>query len=218
MQLVQAEIDRSAYPDLALNWHLIDALGWIIPIESFSYSGLTPIKAIQEIAAAAGGFVYSEANSQAITIKPLYKKTFWDSMNTNDYDILLPESIVTELSTDYETYPDYNGISLTNDKTGATGLVKRTGTSGGVMVETVNNNLFTSASVMGAYAKSALAKAGMVEMHTFTMPLAQEIGQCKPADVLAFNAEWWGIVDSVSYSFTYSKVTQTVIVERANHE
>lgn len=218
VQLVQAEIDRSAYPALALNWQLIDALGWIVPTESFSYSGLTPIKAIQEIAAAGGGFVYSEANSQAITIKPLYKKTFWDSMSTDDYDILLPESIVTEQSTDYETYPDYNGTSLTNDKTGDTGLVKRTGTSGDVLVETVNNNLFTSASVMGAYAKSALAKAGMIETHTFTMPLTQEIGQCKPADILAFNAEWWGVVDSVSYSFTYSKVTQTVTVERVNHE
>lgn len=218
VQLVQAEIDRSAYPDLALNWQLIDALGWIVPTESFSYSGLTPIKAIQEIAAAGGGFVYSEANSQAITIRPLYKKTFWDSMSTNDYDILLPESIITEQSTDYETYPDYNGISLTNDKTGKTGLVKRTGSSGDVLVETVNNNLFTSASVMGAYGKSALAKAGMVEMHTFTMPLTQEIGLCKPADILAFNAEWWGIVDSISGSFTYSKVTQTVTVERVNHD
>ncbi|WP_448761173.1 hypothetical protein [Acinetobacter tandoii] len=217
VQLAQAEIDRSAYPDLALNWQLIDALGWIVPTESFSYSGLTPIKAIQEIAAA-GGFVYSEANSQAITIKPLYKKTFWDSISTDDYDILLPESIVTELSTDYDTYPDYNGISLTNDKTGDIGLVKRTGTSGDVLVETVNNNLFTSASVMGAYGKSALAKAGMVEMHTFTMPLTQEIGLCIPADILAFNAEWWGVVDSISGSFTYSKVTQTVTVERVNHE
>jgi hypothetical protein len=218
VQLVQAEIDRSAYPDIGLNWQLIDTLGWIVPTESFSYSGLTPIKAIQEIAAAAGGFVYSEAHSQAITIKPLYKKTFWDSMSLDDYDILLPESFITEQSTDYELYPDYNGISLTNDKTGTTGLVKRTGTSGDVLVETVNNNLFTSASVMGSYGKSALAKAGMVETHTFNMPLTPEVGQCKPADILTFNAEWWGIVDSVSYSFTYSKVTQTVTVERVNHE
>jgi hypothetical protein len=96
--------------------------------------------------------------------------------------------------------------------------VKRTGTSGDVLVETVNNNLFTSASVMGSYGKSALAKAGMVETHTFSMPVTLEVGQCKPADILAFNAEWWGIVDSVSYSFTYSKVTQTVTVERVNHE
>ncbi|MFW2039278.1 hypothetical protein ACG92Y_12325 [Acinetobacter ursingii] len=218
VQLAQAEIDRSAYPDLGVNWQLIDALGWIVPTESFSYSGLTPIKAIQEIAAAGGGFVYSEADNQAITIKPLYKKTFWNPLQESDYDILLPESIVLEQSTDYETYPDYNGISLTNDKTGQTGIVKRTSTSGDVVAETVNNNLFTSASVMGAYAKSTLAKAGLVETHTFNMPLTDQIGLCKPADILAFNADWWGVVDSVSVSFAYSKVNQSVTVERVNHE
>lgn len=218
VQLVQAEIDRSAYPDLTLNWQLIDALGWIVPTESFSYGGLTPIKAIQEIAAAGGGFVYSEADTQAITIKPLYKKTYWDPIAVAEYDILLPESIVTEQSTDYEVYPDYNGITLTNDKTGLTGQIKRTGTSGNVLYESVNNRLFTSDQVMGSYGKSKLAKSGLVESHTFSMPLTSEIGQCKPADILAFNAEFWGVVDSVSVSFTYSKVTQSVTVERVNHE
>ena len=218
VQLAQAEIDRSAYPDLMLNWQLIDALGWIVPTESFSYGGLTPIKAIQEIAKAGGGFVYSEADSQAITIKPLYKKTYWDPIAISEYDILLPESIVTEQSTDYEVYPDYNGITLTNDKTGLTGQIKRTGTSGDVLYESVNNRLFTSNQVMGSYGKSKLAKAGLVESHTFSMPLTSEIGQCKPADILAFNAEFWGVVDSVSVSFTYSKVTQSVTVERVNHE
>lgn len=218
VQLVQAEIDRSAYPDLMLNWQLIDALGWIVPTESFSYSGSTPVKAIQEIAAAGGGFVYSEADTQAITIKPLYKKTYWDPIAVAEYDILLPESIVTEQSTDYEVYPDYNGITLTNDKTGLTGQIKRTVTSGNVLYESVNNRLFTSDQVMGGYGKSKLAKAGLIESHTFSMPLTSEIGQCKPADILAFNAEFWGVVDSVSVSFTYSKVTQSVTVERVNHE
>ena len=218
VQLAQAEIDRSAYPDLMLNWQLIDALGWIVPTESFSYNGSTPIKAIQEIAAAGGGFIYSEADSQAITVKPMYKKTYWDPIAISEYDILLPESIVTEQSTDYEVYPDYNGVTLTNDKTGQTGQIKRTGTSGDVLYESVNNRLFTSNQVMGSYGKSKLAKAGLVESHTFSMPLTSEIGQCKPADILAFNAEFWGVVDSVSVSFTYSKVTQSVTVERVNHE
>lgn len=218
VQLAQAEIDRSAYPDLALNWQLIDALGWIIPTESFSYSGLTPIKAIQEIASSGGGFVFSESDSQAITIKPLYKKTFWNPISVDEYDILLPESFVLDQSTDYENYPDYNGISLTNDKTGQTGIVKRTGTSGDALVETANNNLFTSASVMASFGKAALARAGLVESHTFNMPLTSKIGHCKPADVLAFNAEWWGIVDAVSVSFTYSKASQSVTVERVQHE
>lgn len=217
-QLAQAEINRSAYPDLGLNWQLIDALGWILPSESFSYSGLTPIKAIQEIAAAGGGFVYSEAGSQAITIKPLYKKTYWDSIAIDEYDILLPESIVTDQSTNYEIYPEYNAIALTNDKTGGTGQVKRHGTSGDVLYETTNNRLFTSETVMGSYGKSKLAKAGLVESHDFNMPLTEEVGQCKPGDILAFNAEFWGIVDAVSCSWAYSKVTQSVTVERVNRE
>ena len=29
------------------------------------------------------------------------------------------------------------------------------------------------------------------------MPLTSEIGQCKPADILAFNAEFWGVVFDV---------------------
>lgn len=218
VQLAQAEIERSAYPDLQLYWKLIDDLGWIVPTESFSYSGLTPIKAIQEIANAGGGFVYSDPSSQSITIKPLYKKTFWNTMSIDDYDILLPESIVTEQSTDYETYPNYNGITLTDDKTGLTGQVKRTGTGGDVLYETVNNKLFTDQTVMASFGKSKLARAGLVESHTFTTPLTQQIGQAVPADILAFNSEFWGVVDSVSCSFTYSKVTQSVTVERVNHE
>lgn len=217
VQLVQAEIDRSAYPDLDLNWQLIDALGWIVPNESFSYSNLTPIKAIQEIASAGGGFVYSDADSQTISIKPLYKKTFWNALDIPDYDVLLPESIVLEQSTDYENYPDYNGITLTNDKSGLTGQVKRTGTSGDVLFETVNNPLFTEQNVMASFGKSKLSKAGLVESHTFSMPLTSKIGQCKPSDVLAFNAEFWGVVDSISVSFNYAKVTQQIKVERVNH-
>jgi hypothetical protein len=61
-----------------------------------------------------------------------------------------------------------------NDKTGQTGQVKRTGTSGDVLYETVNNRLFTSNQVMGSYGKSKLAKAGLVESHTFSMPLTSE--------------------------------------------
>lgn len=217
VQLAQAEIDRSAYPDLALNWRLINDLGWIVPTESFSYSSLTPIKAIQEIANAGGGFVYSEADTQAISIKPLYRKAYWDSIAIDEYDILLPESVVIDQSTNYEKYPDYNGITLTNDKTGLTGQIKRTGTGGDVLHETVSNHLFTSQTVMGSFGKSKLAKAGLVESHTFSMPLTSEIGQCKPADILAFNAEFWGVVDAVSVSFTYAKVMQSVTVERVNH-
>ena len=95
--------------------------------------------------------------------------------------------------------------------------MKRTGTSANTLLQPENNPLFNHVS-MGAYGKAKLAKAGMVETHTCSMPISPEVGECVPGEVLAFNAEWWGIVDSVSVSFSHAVVNQTVKVERVNRE
>ncbi len=217
VQLVQAELDR-VNSDVVLNWDLIDALGWILPPESLSYSNLTPIAAIKSIVEAAGGFIYSEPASNTLTIKPRYKKTWWDSIAVEEYDRVIPESIVTDQSTDYQPYPDYNGVFLTNDRTGDTGQVKRIGTSGDVIQESINNPLLTSTTVMHSKGRDILAKAGLVENHSLLMPITQQIGLCLPGELVAFNGDWWGIVDGVSGSFTHKLVNQTVKIERVNRE
>ncbi len=216
VQLAQAELDR-VNSNTQLNWQLIDELGWILPAYSLSYSNLTPIAAIKLIAESAGGFIYSEKSSNALTIKPKYKKTFWDSIAIADYDRLISISLTKDQSTDYELYPDYNGITLTNDQTGLSGQVKRTGTSADTLLETVNNSLFT-VECMGAYGKAQLAKAGMVETHSLVIPIDSEVGECAPGELVAFNGEWWGIIDSVSVSFTHAVVNQTIKVERVNRD
>ncbi|OUY10547.1 hypothetical protein CAP42_05975 [Acinetobacter indicus] len=216
VQLAQAELDR-VFSDTVLNWQLIDDLGWIVANNSLSYSNLAPIAAIKLIAESGGGFIYSEKGSNTLSIKPLYKKTFWDTFTVDDYDRLVPDSLVTSQSTDYELYPDYNGITLTNDRTGKQAQVKRTGTAADVLLPPENNPLFDVIS-MGAFGKAKLAKAGMVETHTLTMPISAEVGECAPGEVFAFNAQWWGIVESVSVSFSHAKVNQTVKVERVNRE
>lgn len=216
VQLAQAELDR-VFSDTVLNWQLIDDLGWIVANNSLSYSSLAPIAAIKLIAESGGGFIYSEKGSNTLSIKPLYKKTFWDAFTVDDYDRMVPDSLVTSQSTDYELYPDYNGMTLTNDRTGKQGQVKRTGTAADVLLPPENNPLFDVVS-MGALGKAKLAKAGMVETHTLTMPISAEVGECAPGEVFAFNAQWWGIVESVSVSFSHVKVNQTVKVERINRE
>lgn len=216
VQLVQAELDR-VNSNLQLDWKLIDELGWILPINSLSYSNLTPIAAIKLIVESAGGFIYSEKNGNTLSIRPLYKKTFWDPIAIADYDRLVPISLVKDQSTDYEIYPDYNGITLSNDRSGLTGQVKRTGTSANTLLETVNHSLFTVES-MGAFGKAKLAKAGMVEKHSLNMLISAEVGECVPGEIIAFNAEWWGIVDSVSVSFNHAAVNQTIKVERVSRD
>lgn len=216
VQLCQAELDR-VFSDTVLNWQLIDALGWIVERECLSYSNLAPMDAIKMVVESGGGFIYSEKGSNTLTIKPLYKKTFWDVLSIAEYDRLLPESAVVSQSTDYQIYPDYNGITLTNDRKALVAQVKRTGTSADTLLQPENNPLFNHVS-MGAYGKAKLAKAGMVETHTYSLPISPEVGECVPGEVLAFNAEWWGIVDSVSVSFSHALVNQTVKVERVNRE
>lgn len=217
VQLAQAELDR-VNSNVVLNWELIDALGWILPPESLSYSNLTPIAVIKMIAEAGGGFVYSEPASNTLTIKPRYKKTWWDSIAIDEYDRVIPESIVTDQSTDYEPYPDYNGVFLTNDRNGDTGQVKRVGTAGDVLQESINSPLLTSSTVMHSKGREVLAKAGLVENHSLLMPITQEIGLCLPGELVAFNGDWWGIVDGVSGSFTHKLVNQTAVIERVNRE
>lgn len=215
-QLCQAELDR-VNSSTTLKWELIDELSWIVPAGSLSYSNMTPIAVIKMIAESAGGFVYSEKGSDTITIKPKYKKTFWDSITVEEYDRLIPESLVTEQSTDYEPYPDYNGITLTNDRSGLSGQIKRTGTAGDTLLETANSPLFTVES-MGAYGKTALAKAGMVETHNLVLPIGPDVSECAPGELVAFNAEWWGIIEGVNVSFNYAVINQSIKVERVNRE
>ncbi|EXE12713.1 hypothetical protein J559_3010 [Acinetobacter sp. 983759] len=215
-QLCQAELDR-VNSSTKLQWELIDELSWIVPAGSLSYSNMTPITVIKMIAESAGGFVYSEKGSNTITVKPKYKKTFWDSITVEEYDRLIPESLVTEQSTDYEPYPDYNGITLTNDSSGLSGQIKRTGTAGDTLLETANSPLFTVES-MGSYGKSALAKAGMIETHNLVMPIGPDVSECAPGDLVAFNAEWWGIIDGVNVSFNHAVINQSIKVESINRE
>ena len=217
VQLAQAELDRVG-SDIVLNWQLIDPLGWVLPANSASYGNSTPIGAISTLVEAGGGFVYSEPDSQTLSIKPLYKKTYWDSLDVGDYDRLIPESIVTDLSTDYEPLPDYNGVWLTNDRSGLTGQVKRTGTAGDNLQQPYNSTLLTSNTVMHSKGRAILAKAGMVEYHSLQMPIHADVGPCEVGELVAFNGEWWGIVDSVSVSFNFGSVMQTVSIERVNHE
>jgi hypothetical protein len=215
-QLCQAELDR-VNSSTTLQWGLIDELSWIVPAGSLSYSNMTPIAVIKMIAESAGGFVYSEKGSDTITIKPKYKKTFWDSITVEEYDRLIPESLVTEQSTDYEPYPDYNGITLTNDRSGLSGQIKRTGTAADTLLETANSPLFTVES-MGSYGKAALAKSGLVETHQLVMPISSDVSECAPGDLVAFNAEWWGIIDVVNVSFNHAVINQSIKVERVNRE
>ncbi|WP_286715254.1 hypothetical protein [Acinetobacter sp. UBA2581] len=219
VQLVQAEIDR-ANSGTSLDWKLIDELGWIVPVESLSYAELAPIDAIKQVVDAGGGFIYSQKAGNTLTILPRYQKGYWDTMAVDDYDILLSESLVMQqnIKKNDEYIADFNAITVVNSRSGESLKVQQRGTSGNVPLEAATGPLFNV--VSGAsYGKNELVKANIQEQHTFSdIPVSQEIGEMLPGKSIAFNGQWWGVIDSVSGSFSHEKVNETITVERISRE
>lgn len=219
VQLVQAELDR-ANSGTSLDWKLIDELGWIVAVESLSYAELAPIDAIKQVVDAGGGFIYSQKADNTLTILPRYQKGYWDSMTVEDYDILLSESLVMQqnIKQNDEYIADFNAITVVNSRSGESLKVQQRGTSGDVPLETVTGPLFNV--VSGAsYGKNELVKANIQELHTFSdIPVSQEIGEMLPGKSIAFNGQWWGVIDGVSGSFSHEKVNETITVERISRD
>ncbi|WP_180075129.1 hypothetical protein [Acinetobacter sp. YH12254] len=219
VQLVQAELDR-ANSGTNLDWKLIEELGWIVPVESLSYAELAPIDAIKQIVDAGGGFIYSQKAGNTLTILPRYQKGYWDAMTVDDYDILLSESLVMQQSIKQndEYIADFNAITVVNSRSGESLKVQQRGTSGDVPLETVTGPLFNV--VSGAsFGKNELVKANIQELHTFSdIPVSQEIGEMLPGKTIAFNGQWWGVIDGVSGSFSHNKVNETITVERISRD
>ncbi|QQN40928.1 hypothetical protein JFY49_07920 [Acinetobacter sp. CS-2] len=219
VQLVQAELDRGNSGTI-LDWKLIDELGWIVPVESLSYAELAPIDAIKQVVDAGGGFIYSQKSGNTLTILPRYQKGYWDSLTVDDYDILLPESVVIQqnIKQNDEYIADFNAITIVNSRSGESLRVQQRGTSGDVPLEAVTGPLFNV--VSGAnYGKSELIQANVQELHTFAdLPVSQEIGEMLPGKSIAFNGQWWGVIDGVSGRFSDEKVNETITVERISRD
>ncbi|WP_180075724.1 hypothetical protein [Acinetobacter sp. YH12106] len=219
VQLVQAELDR-ANAGTVLDWKLIDELGWIVPTESLSYAELAPIDAIKQVVDAGGGFIYSQKAGNTLTISPRYQKGYWEAMTVDDYDILLSESLVMQqnIKKNDEYIADFNAITVVNSRSGESLKVQQRGTSGDVPLETVTGPLFNV--VSGAsYGKNELVKANIQELHTFSdIPVSQETGEMLPGKTIAFNGQWWGVIDGVSGSFSHEKVNETITVERISRD
>ncbi|WP_216934402.1 MULTISPECIES: hypothetical protein [unclassified Acinetobacter] len=219
VQLVQAELDR-AQSNTVLDWKLIDELGWIVPVESLSYAELAPIDAIKQVVDAGGGFIYSQKAGNTLTVLPRYQKGYWDAMTVDDYDILLSESLVMQqnIKKNDEYIADFNAIIIVNSRSGESLKVQQRGTSGDVPLEAVTGPLFNV--VSGAsFGKNELVKANIQELHTFSdIPVSQEIGEMLPGKSIAFNGQWWGVIDGVSGSFSHNKVNETITVERISRD
>lgn len=223
VQLAQAELQRITLDSpFSLQWSLVDELGWNVPANAWSYAELTPIKAIQEIAEGAGGFVSSHMKDRTLLIQPRYAYAPWEWGDLTP-NISIPFNLVLQRTREKDFKPEYNAVAVAAEHQGIQAIVKREGTAGDKMAPTVVTPFINSEQPARSMARAELSKYGKKRMYQDTIPLHPDIGVILPSQIIGMQGRdlntWNGHSYGTSISASWSsdaglKIRQTFTVER----
>lgn len=223
VQLAQAELQRiTSNSPFSLQWSLVDELGWNVPANSWSYAELTPIKAIQEIAEGAGGFVSSHMKDRTLLIQSRYTYAPWEWEDLTP-SVSIPFNLVLQRARENDFKPEYNAVAVAAEHQGIQAIVKREGTAGDKMAPTAVTPFINSEQPARTMARAELSKYGKKRMYQDTIPLHPNIGVILPSQIIGMQdkdlSTWNGHSYGTSISASWSgdaglKIRQTFTVER----
>lgn len=204
-------------PITLLDWDIND---WLVPANAYSVANKTPIAVIQDIAAAGGGFVSSDAAQATLDIKPIWRTAAWD-MATATPDVTLPLDVIMQISDKKRNNARYNTVRLASASQG--GEVYRSTQGRDAEAPTQNSDLYTDRDAIVPAGTVVLSDSGihvdytlkMLWTEAYNIPLAQ-LGQVW--QVNDTEGAWRGVVKAVSVDVTLANnapvVTQTVTIDR----
>lgn len=221
VQLAQAELDRAMLESLIdMDWKLVDQTGWLVPANAWTYTNLTPIKAIQEIAEGAGGFVSSHMNQPKLLINHRYPFAPWQwGEQTVEYSV--PYNLILNISRGRDFKPSYNAVYVQADNAGVQALVKKTGTAGDLLAPTVVDPFINDQGSARSRGIKELSEFGKKRPYDLTIPLHEQVGVILPSKIVSIGeqiGEWKGLSYSVSISANWSSnglvIRQSATIER----
>jgi hypothetical protein len=216
-QLAEQELTRAGLATgFDLDWQLPD---WLVPADSWSYQGLSPMSVMTRIANAAGGYVNAHASEKRVLAKSRYPALPWH-WDTLPADMALPIDVVKTLHLRWQEKPAFNAVYVCGEHDGVIGRVIRTGSAGDAMAPMVVDGLITHADAARERGRSILADIGKQALVTLELPMLEAIGLLDPGLLVAVgegNSDWRGLVRATSISATWDQsltVRQTIEVER----
>lgn len=214
--LADAELNRGfEVSGFELDWQLIDDLGWPVPANTLNYQGLTPLQAIQKIAAAGGGYVQSHPSEPTVIVVPDYPIASWQWAGATPNKIILPDLVKSE-SLQWQEKPAYNGVYVEGVTSGVVAFVKRTGTAGENQAETFVDRMTCDQAAARQKGLSILSEGGKQARMSIDLPMHNSIGLLLPSMLIEVSSQWRGLVRGVSISVQQKglSITQSVDVER----
>lgn len=221
VQLAQAELDRAMLESpIDMDWKLVDQAGWLVPANAWTYTNLTPIKAIQEIVEGTGGFVSSHMNQPKLLINHRYPYAPWQwGEQAAEYSV--PYNLILNISRGRDFKPSYNAVYVQADNTGVQALVKKSGTAGDLLAPTVVDPFINDQGSARSRGIKELSEYGKKRPYDLTIPLHEQVGVILPSKIVSVGeqiGEWKGLSYSVSISANWSGtglvIRQSATIER----
>jgi hypothetical protein len=220
-QLAEAELTRAGLvTGFTLDWQLIDALGWQMPANTWSYADMTPVQVIQAIAQGAGGYVNSHRSSKQLIVLPEYPLPYWEWAGAT-VDKTLPESLIKARSLSWEEKPQYNGVYVSGENTGVTAFVRRTGTDGSTQAQMFVSPMISHQLAARQKGIAILSAGGKQSRVSLDLPMEPTLGLVTPGMLVQVQKDvsnnWRGLVRSTQVQAAWSDgltITQSIELER----
>ena len=203
-----------------------EAVDWLIPGDTYTISGQTPIEVIADLAKAAGGFVESHPYEAQLFVRPIWRQPAWAKPTPA---LTIPANLILSVSGQRRISERCNAVRITPaaEQVGGTkakgGLVYREGTDQQPEASTLTHAAYTDLDVMRAAGIHALSETGTHKIETVTLPWAEkyQLPLAELGAVWAFaeaGQTWQGIIKGISVAVELDNgapvVTQTVTIDR----
>lgn len=180
----------------------------------FSHQG-SSIGAVNQIAAAAGGYVQPHASTKTLKVLPRYPSAPWEWGSVVP-EFELPADVTARESIEWLEKPAYNRVFVSGQEVGVLAQVTRAGTAGDVLAPTVVDSLITEASAARQRGLAVLSDVGRQIELSLRLPVLQETGIITPGAFVAYRdggLTRLGLVRSTQVQVGLPEVWQTLGVQ-----
>lgn len=204
-------------PISVLDWDIND---WLVPAGAYSVANKTPIAVIQDIAAAGGGFVVSDASQATLSVKPRWPVAAWQLASATP-DVTVPIDVISDISDKRRTNAQYNTVRLNSASDG--GEVYRATQGRDAEAPTQSHDLYTDRDAIVPAGTAILSDSGIHGDYTLKMRWADKynIQLAQLGQIWQINdpeGAWRGVVTGVSVDTGLDDgaltVSQTVTIDR----
>ena len=203
-----------------------DAVDWLIPGDTYTVSGQTPIEVIADLAKAAGSYVESHPYEAQLFVRPIWRQAAWAKPTPA---LTIPANLILSVSGQRRISERCNAVRLTpaaelvGGGKAKGGLVYREGTDQQPEASTLTHAAYTDTDVMRAAGIHALSETGTHKIETVALPWAEkyQLPLATLGAVWAFaeaGQTWQGVIKGISVAVELDNgapvVTQTVTIDR----